>query len=161
MLVNILIIFFLFLIIYQFLAPSFKEGLETAPGPYMEYPDDPMILGKQNAGNIEVLRTEVQNVTTLEPRVLQLETDVKNLNEQLAGIQQQNSEAVSSFGNSTGELSGSKEEGQDDEIVPGEGVVDGEDETSGESSSSSWGGFGGSSEEKESFRNKYVLKHYF
>jgi len=164
MLVNILIIFFLFLIIYQFLAPSLREGLETAPGPYMEYPDDPMILGKQNAGNIEVLRTEVQKVSTLEPRVLQLETDVKNLNDQLAGIQQQNSEAVSSFDDSMGGLTGSKEEGEgeDGEIVPGEGAVEGE-----ESSSRNFGGFGGSSEEdnKESFGNRYRprynLKHYF
>ena len=206
MLVNILIIFFLFLIIYQFLAPSLREGLETTPGPYMEYPNDPMILGKQNAGNIEVLRTEVQKVSTLEPRVLQLETDVKNLNEQLAGIQQQNSEAVSSFGSSVGGLTGETEEGEDSEVVPGEGKTEGESSSSsfggfggssgegeegegegeessssswggfggssgegeegegegGESSSSSWGGFGGSSEEeKESFRNKYVLKHYF
>jgi hypothetical protein len=182
MLLNLLIIFFLFLILYQFLAPSLREGLETAPGPYMEYPNDPMILGKQNAGNIEVLRAEVQKVTTLEPRVVQLETDVKNLNEQLAGIQQQNSEAVSSFGNSVGGLTGATEEGEDGEVVPGEGKTEGEGESSGdwgssfgmggekegetnaegeggESSSSSWGGFGGTTEEeKESFS---LLQHYF
>ena len=134
MLVNLLILFFLFLIVYQFLAPSMREGLETAPGPYMEYPNDPMILGKQNAGNIEVLRAEVQKVSTLEPRVLQLETDVKNLNEQLAGIQQQNSESVSSFGNSMGGLTGSEEgEEGDGEVVPGEGATEeGEGEEEGE-----------------------------
>ena len=181
MLLNFLIIFFLFLIVYQFLAPSLREGLETAPGPYMEYPNDPMILGKQNAGNIEVLRAEVQKVSTLEPRVLQLETDVKNLNEQLAGIQQQNSEAVSSFGSSVGGLTGAtEEEGENGEVVPGEGTTEGESsgdwgssfgmggekegETNaegkgGESSSSSWGSFGGTTEEeKESFS---LLKHYF
>ena len=187
MLVNLLIIFFLFLIVYQFLAPSFKEGLETAPGPYMEYPNDPMILGKQNAGNIEVLRAEVQKVSTLEPRVLQLETDVKNLNEQLAGIQQQNSEAVSSFGDSMGGLTGSKEEEGDGEVVPGEGATEeegedsgwgnsfgmgggeeeeGEENKEGESSSSSWG-FGGSesfqnrNQNQNQNQNKFILKHYF
>jgi len=100
----------------------------------------------------------VQKVSTLEPRVLQLETDVKNLNEQLAGIQQQNAEAVSSFGNSVGGLTGATEETDENgEVVPGEGVVEGEGETSGDLGSS----FNMSGEEKESFRNKYVLKHYF
>jgi hypothetical protein len=169
MLVNLLILFFFFLIVYQFLASSMREGLETAPGPYMEYPNDPMILGKQNAGNIEVLRAEVQKVSTLEPRVLQLETDVKNLNEQLAGIQQQNAEAVSSFGDSMGGLTGAKEEegtNENGEVVPGGGAtegedsgwgssfgMEGEDKKEGESSTSSWG-FGGT----ESFS---LLKHYF
>ena len=177
MLINILIIFFLFLIIYQFLASSVREGLETAPGPFMEYPDDPMILGKQNAGNIEVLRAEVQKVSTLDPRVTQLETDVKNLNEQLAAIQEQNAEAVSSFGNSINSFNGTEEDGAEDgEVVTGEGVVEGEadgdwgssfgmggdegeagaEEEEKEGESSSWTSFG-----TESFQNKYVLKHYF
>jgi TolA-binding protein len=100
MLVNILIFLFFLLILYQFLHScqfKNKEGLENSAGSYQNYPDDPLILGKQNAGNIEVLKKEVEEIPEMKRRIDKLEEDVKIMTDQLQGIQEQNATAVSSF----------------------------------------------------------------
>jgi hypothetical protein len=71
-LVIILICCFVVLIIYQiFLAPT-MEGFE-------EYSNDPLILGKQNAGNIKVLRDQIKGLMGVEKRVNNIEQQVKGL----------------------------------------------------------------------------------
>jgi hypothetical protein len=63
-----------------------------------------------NAGNIEVLKQEIQEIPELKKRVSNLEEDVKLLNEQIQGLNQQNAEAVNSFSsNITGLTSGESE----------------------------------------------------
>ena len=65
MLIKILIGFFIFLIGYQLFLALFKksdliEGLENTD--YKNYDDDPLILAKKNAGNIEVLKERIDKI---------------------------------------------------------------------------------------------------
>jgi hypothetical protein len=116
MIVNLLIIFFFLLLLYQFLTSCKREGLENSAGTYKDYPEDPLILGKTNAGNIEVLRKEVEQIPEIKNRINILEEDVKILNEQIIGLNEQNAEAVSSFSKTTDMLTGVEDiEGDEDE----------------------------------------------
>jgi hypothetical protein len=116
MIVNLLIVFFFLLLLYQFLTSCKREGLENSAGTYKDYPEDPLILGKQNAGNIEVLRKEVEQIPEIKNRINILEEDVKILNEQIIGLNEQNAEAVSSFSKTTDMLTGFEDvEGDEDE----------------------------------------------
>lgn len=85
--INLLIIIFFLLIIYQiFLAHFFNsiiEGLED----YKEYdtndPNNVMILAQQNAGNIEVLRKQFDNISGLNQEVQDISGNVANLTKQV------------------------------------------------------------------------------
>ena len=52
----------LFSIIKYFTKPRIIEG---ATGEYQKYPDDPLILAKTNAANIDVLKKKMDEITTL------------------------------------------------------------------------------------------------
>jgi len=52
----------LFSIINYFTKPRIIEG---ATGEYQKYPDDPLILAKTNAANIDVLKKKMDEITTL------------------------------------------------------------------------------------------------
>jgi TolA-binding protein len=142
MLVNILIVFFLFLIIHQFYkCLAYKEGLENASGAYQNYPDDPLILARINAGNIEVLKTEVVQISDMKTRINNLEEEVKLLNEQMEGLNQQNTDAVNSFSSASNALT--SEDGGEGEtpVVEGEtnsGEEEKKEETTGENSINSY-----------------------
>ena len=89
-LVNILILFFTILVIYQiFLAYSgysIIEGLEN-DDKYKPYDsDDALILGKQNAGNIIVLEKQVNNLSGLNQQVQDLSGNVAGLQEQVNNL---------------------------------------------------------------------------
>jgi hypothetical protein len=89
-LVNILILFFTILVIYQiFLAYSgysIIEGLEN-DDKYKPYDsDDALILGKQNAGNIIVLEKQVTNLSGLNQQVQDLSGNVAGLQEQVNNL---------------------------------------------------------------------------
>lgn len=72
----LLICFFIVLITYQlFLAPTIIEG-------YQDYSADPLILGKQNAGNIQVLREQVNSL-------MRLNDSVKNINKRVDDVEKQ------------------------------------------------------------------------
>ena len=75
MLVEILIVFFLLLLINQiYLAFNLIEGLETE---YKEYDkSDPLILSKQNAGNIEVLKQKMDSLSKLDVSMNEIYTRV-------------------------------------------------------------------------------------
>jgi hypothetical protein len=74
-----LICFFIVLIIYQvFLAPSI-EG-------YQDYSTDPLILGKQNAGNIQVLREQLNGLMGLNDTVKTTNKRVDDVEKQVKGL---------------------------------------------------------------------------
>jgi len=83
--INILICFFVLLIIYQiFLAPTI-EGLDNNDG-YQDYPTDPLILGKQNAGNIQVLRGQINSLMTLNDTVTATNKRLDDVEKQVKGL---------------------------------------------------------------------------
>ena len=89
-LVNILILFFTILVIYQiFLAYSgysIIEGLENDSN-YQPYDsNDPLILSKQNAGNIIVLEKQVTGLTGLNQQVQDLSGNVADLQDQVNNL---------------------------------------------------------------------------
>ena len=89
-LVNILILFFTLLVIYQiFLAYSgysIIEGLENDSN-YQPYDsNDALILSKQNAGNINVLEKQVTGLTGLNQQVQDLSGNVVDLQEQVNNL---------------------------------------------------------------------------
>jgi len=131
MLVNILIIIFFLLIFYQFLNSfNYKEGVENSAGTYQNYPEDPLILGKQNAGNIEVLKQEIVSIPDMKKDINDLKDHVKLLDEQIQGLNEQNAKAVQSFGSSADMLTSDSSSSEDPTTS---------------NSSSSFGSFGGSS----------------
>lgn len=88
--INILIVFFIILIIYQIFLAHFSnniiEGLEN----YKEYdtndPNNVMILAQQNAGNIEVLRKQFDNISGLKQEVQDISGNVANLTKQVEDL---------------------------------------------------------------------------
>jgi hypothetical protein len=87
MLINILILFFIFLITYQIILAN--RVIEGAQG-YQKYEEDPLILGKQNAANIEVLKGQIDKLTDLPGKVDKLDDRVKILEKQSQEIAIQN-----------------------------------------------------------------------
>jgi len=110
-LVNILILFFTLLVIYQiFLAYfgySIIEGLENDEQ-YKPYDsNDPLILGKQNAGNIIVLEKQVNDLTGLNQQVQDLSGNVVDLQEQVNNlVSAQNQYASQMTPSTTPDISG-------------------------------------------------------
>ena len=83
-LINILILLFTLLIVYQLY--RVKEGLETsAPATtYQPYdPNDPTILAQQNAGNIEVLKGQMDELTGLKKEVEDISGNLYTLTDQV------------------------------------------------------------------------------
>lgn len=88
--INILIVFFIILIIYQIFLAHFSnnviEGLEN----YKEYDtnvrndtNNVMILAQQNADNIEVFKKEFDNISGLRQEVIDISGNVANLTKQV------------------------------------------------------------------------------
>ena len=85
--INILIVFFIILIIYQIFLAHFSnnviEGLEN----YKEYDtnvrNDVTSLAQQNADNIEVFKKEFDNISGLRQEVLDISGNVANLTKQV------------------------------------------------------------------------------
>lgn len=89
-LVNILIVFFIFLILCQiFLASNLIEGLENQYQPYdTNNPANALILAQQNAGNISYLKERIDSVQGIYKQVQDLSGNVVTLQEQLDGLMQ-------------------------------------------------------------------------
>ena len=124
-LVNILIIFFLFLILYQiFLANNMPlvgaklplveaklplvEGLDNQ---YQEYdtnnPNNALILAQQNAGNIEYLKGRLNDIQGMSQQFQDLSGNVASLQTQVNGlVQAQNDYANQMTGGSAPEITG-------------------------------------------------------
>ena len=100
MLVNILIFFFIILIFYQICLSqiAFKinndgiiEGLDTMPSqqyqPYdMNNPNNALILGQQNAGNIQVLKQQVDKLVGLNKEVQDISGNLITLTSQVTKL---------------------------------------------------------------------------
>lgn len=112
-LVNILIIFFIFLILYQFiLASNIVEGLENQYKSYdTNNPNNALILGQQNAGNISYLKERLDNVQGVYQQVQDLSGNVQNLQTQVNGlVQAQQDYANQLTGGTAPQISGTTEE---------------------------------------------------
>ena len=105
-LINILVLFFSFLIIYQILLAYFGdsviEGLTNNDSEYKPYGKDPMILAQQNAGNIIVLKKQVDELTGLK----QLFQDLSG---NYAGLQSQVNSLVQAQNDYTNQMTGGSE----------------------------------------------------
>lgn len=98
LLINILIILFILILSYQiFLAHfyNFLEGLEN----YQEYdkndPNNAMILAQQNAGNIEVLRKSLDDLTGIKKEVEDISGNVVTLTGQVNDLVQAQQDYIS------------------------------------------------------------------
>ena len=118
-LINILIIFFIFLILYQIILASdiikasvpLVEGLENQYQPYdTSNPNNALILAQQNAGNIAYLKESIDNIQGLYQEVQDLSGNVQNLQTQVNGLlQAQQSYASQMTGGTTPEITGTTE----------------------------------------------------
>jgi methyl-accepting chemotaxis protein len=104
MLTKILIIFFLFLILYQIFLAIFGnliEGLENEDSSYKEYdtndPNNAMILAQQNAGNISVLKQRIDELMDLKGTVTDVCGNVVQLNQQVQGLVQQQADQANTI----------------------------------------------------------------
>ena len=89
-LVNILIIFFTVLILYQtLLANNIIEGLENQYQPYdTNNPNNALILAQQNAGNISYLKERLNSVQGISQEVQDISGNVATLQTQVNGLVQ-------------------------------------------------------------------------
>lgn len=94
------------------------EGLENG-GTYKEYDsEDPLILGKQNAGNIEVLRTRMDEILALKQEVTDMSLNMVKMSGQIndfANIQAEKSEEL--VGTEEPTITGATDEGVEDPPV--------------------------------------------
>ena len=89
MLVNVLIIFFIFLIVYQIILANYNivEGLKNSNGKvYKPYPPNALILAQQNAGNIEYLKKKTDDLQNINSIVNDLSGNVASLQQQVNGL---------------------------------------------------------------------------
>jgi hypothetical protein len=111
-LVNLLILFFTILVIYQiFLAyfgDSIIEGLTNTDGEeYKPYDSDPMILARQNAGNIIVIKGQLDDMLGLKQQVQDLSSNVISLQSQVTSlVNSQNDYANQMTGGTEPQVSG-------------------------------------------------------
>jgi len=109
LLIYFLIVFFISLFIYQiilaFYPNSVIEGMETKSKDkykisgtnYEDYPTDPLILGKQNAGNIEYLKGQVDTLSSNTTDINQMETTISSLQDQVNELSTQMSQLSQSM----------------------------------------------------------------
>ena len=92
-LVNILVLFFIILIVYQIiLANNIIEGLENYKPYDTNNPSNALILAQQNAGNIEYIKQRLDSVEGLDKEVQDISGNVITLQDQvnqLVSAQQQ------------------------------------------------------------------------
>jgi predicted PurR-regulated permease PerM len=92
-LVNILVLFFSILIVYQIiLANNIIEGLENYKPYDTNNPSNALILAQQNAGNIEYIKQRLDSVEGLDKEVQDISGNVITLQDQvnqLVSAQQQ------------------------------------------------------------------------
>jgi methyl-accepting chemotaxis protein len=112
MLTNVLIVFFIFLILYQaFLANSstiFKrEGLENAGDFGDNSSCSSSVLAYKNSGAIQVLQDQVNKLMGLDKEVKDISGNVASLNQQVASLVNQQAQAATQLaGNKPVETSG-------------------------------------------------------
>jgi len=106
MLITILIIFFTILLFYQtwlcLFQEKLREGLESNYKPYdMNDPNNALILGQQNAGNIEYLKQRIASLERIEKEVNDMSLNLISVNQQIQGLIQQQQQAATQLVGST------------------------------------------------------------
>ena len=90
--INLLIIIFIVLIGYQIFLAHFSDSLIEGLENYKDYdtndPNNVMILAQQNAGNIEVLRKQFDNISGLKQEVEDISGNMINLTKQVDDLVQ-------------------------------------------------------------------------
>jgi len=97
--INSFILFFTITIIYTFLYSNnqnynenyiLMEGIDNKESNYNNYSDnDPVVLSKKNAGNIEYLKGQVDDLIKIKNTVIDMKITVDKLNQQVSAITQQ------------------------------------------------------------------------
>ena len=107
-LINILIVFFLFLIIYQIVLAYFGDNVVEGLTKYKPYGDkDALILGQQNAGNIIVLKGEIDDLTGLKQEFQDLSSNYSGLQSQVNSlVKAQNDYTNQMTGGSNAQITG-------------------------------------------------------
>jgi hypothetical protein len=83
MTVLVLIIFFAALIIYQISNYTIIEGATTQ---FQDYSEDTLILSKQNAGNIQVLKGRLDSLSGLDAKIEKTNAAVAQLQDKVKGL---------------------------------------------------------------------------
>ena len=115
-LINILIVFFILLLIYQILlANHIVEGMEGNKNEFQEYdkndPNNLSILVNQNAGNITYLKDRMNNVANIGEQVKDISGNLQTLQEQVNDlVLAQEDYANQLTGGSAPEISGAIDE---------------------------------------------------
>jgi hypothetical protein len=129
MLIKILIAFFLCLIIYQFFAAcvSTIEGMENNSSSvnsdgYQTYnkddPNNALILAQQNAGNIDVLRNQMNDLTTIKSEFDDVKLRMDKLDGQVTDlVNQQAQYAQDVAGSEPVAVSGTQDEEDEEEAT--------------------------------------------
>jgi TolA-binding protein len=104
----LVIIFFLFLFLFNLFQKPLVEGLDqpddsTQGATYKEYSDDPLILAQQNAGNIQSLKDQVDDllktVDEMKPKQDQMQDQIDaNTNTIQSVIQGQQDQGMDASG---------------------------------------------------------------
>lgn len=94
LIIILVIVFFIFLLSYQIFLEFFKnktiEGLKTQYSAYnTDNPDNALILSQKNAGNIESLKEQLDDLSQVKPRVDDLKQQVDLLNTQIQDLVKQ------------------------------------------------------------------------
>jgi methyl-accepting chemotaxis protein len=102
MVINILILFFSILLIYQIFLANFNliEKFDNNCQYDTNNPNNVGILSQQNAGNIDALKKQIEQLLPLNGKVQDLSGNVTNLSKQIESLiqsQQQYAESVSSI----------------------------------------------------------------
>ena len=117
MLVNLLIIFFLLIFIYQIILAfmpnvheTIIEGVENN-SEYKKYdtdnPENALILAQQNAGNIEYIKGRMEEIMGLKGQVMDNCGNIVSLNDQMSALIQQMSDLKQDMvGDEPAEISG-------------------------------------------------------
>jgi len=90
--INLLIIIFIILIIYQIFLAHFSNSIVEGLENYKDYdtsdPNNVMILAQQNAGNIEVLKQQFDKISGLKQHVEDMSGNIDNLTQQVNDLVQ-------------------------------------------------------------------------
>jgi hypothetical protein len=82
-----------------------KSIIEGVEGSYTEYSgNDPLILSKKNAGNIEYLKGQIDDLISIKSTVIDMKNTVDKLNQQVSAISQQQqiySQKITNSGSTT------------------------------------------------------------
>ena len=91
--------------------------MEGGSNEYQKYGDDPMILAQQNAGNIEFLKSRVDDISNVKGDVETIKQDLQTMQIQVDGLVQQQADMANELtgGGEPLSVDGLDEEEEDDD----------------------------------------------